>query len=94
MFTYLKVQIESSNVEIKCFECNYELSEDFILDIIKKDEVLINKYNRFKERAKIYKDDSKKFCPEPDCNSYLQKGDNKYVQCENGHKYCYICLKP
>ena len=36
MFTYLKVQIESSNVEIKCFECNYELSEDFILDIIKK----------------------------------------------------------
>ena len=28
------------------------------------------------------------------CESFLQKSEkSKYVQCENGHKYCYECLK-
>ena len=37
-----------------------------------------------------------KFCPSPDCNSYaeLKNEDEKYVKCENGHQFCFNCLKP
>ena len=82
-------------VKLKCFvkDCEYEFTEQFIISQLKEDKVLIDKYKIFKQRANIFLDKDKKFCPEPDCNSYLQKVENKYVQCENGHKYCYICLK-
>ena len=97
MFYYIKTEIESPTVfKLKCFErgCNTELDEDFVEFQIKNDKDLIKKFDAFKVRAKIYLSNDKKFCPEPDCNSYLQEGKDKYVQCENGHKYCYICLKP
>ena len=96
LFQYLKTEIESAKVaKLQCFvrDCDYLLTEDFILSKLKDDQKLIDKYKIFKQRANIFLDKDKKFCPEPDCNSYLQKGANKYVQCENGHKYCYVCLK-
>ena len=65
-----------------------------ILSQIKNDSFLTDKYKIFKQRAEIFLSKDKKFCPEPDCNSYLQESANKYVQCESGHKYCYVCLKP
>ena len=97
MFYYIKTEIESPTVfKLKCFErgCNTELDEDFVEFQIKNDKDLIKKFDAFKVRAKIYLSNDKKFCPEPDCNSYLQEGKNPYVQCKNGHKYCYNCLKP
>ena len=41
------------------------------------------------------KSSNKKFCPYPGCNSFIERneGDSKYVQCEKGHKSCYVCLK-
>ena len=96
LFQYLKTEIESAKVaKLQCFvrDCDYLLTEDFILSKLKDDQKLIDKYKIFKQRANIFLDKDKKFCPEPDCNSYLQKGANKYVQCENRHKYCYVCLK-
>ena len=38
--------------------------------------------------------EDKKFCPEQNCNSYLEwrKGQNINVECKNGHKYCFKCL--
>ena len=55
---------------------------------------LIEKYNKFKKRAEIINDKNKKQCPHPNCESFLQKSEeSKYVKCENGHKYCYECLK-
>ena len=96
LFNYLKTEIQSAKVaKLQCFvrDCDYVLTEGFILGKLKGDKSLIEKYKVFKQRANIFLDKDKKFCPEPDCNSYLQKGKDKYVQCENGHKYCYVCLK-
>ena len=89
LFNYLKTEIQSAKVaKLKCFvrDCDYVLTEGFILEKLKDDKALIDKYKVFKQRANIFLDKDKKFCPEPDCNSYLQKGKDKYVQCENGHK--------
>ena len=93
---YLKTKIEEATVaKITCVEvgCKEELSEDFILLHINGNSELIRKYNKFLDRARIIQDPSKKFCPEPDCDSYLEKGKDKYVTCKNGHQYCYVCLK-
>ena len=75
--------------------CKDIISEEFILKHISENENLIEKYNKFKKRAEIINDKNKKLCPEPDCDSFLQNSKvSKYVQCENGHQYCYDCLKP
>ena len=97
-FNYLKTSITEAKVEkIKCMEhgCNEIVSEDFIIKHIDENDDLIAKYKKFKKRAEIIKDKNKKICPNPDCESFLQKSStSKYVECENGHKYCFDCLKP
>ena len=76
-------------------ECNKIVTDDFIYKHISEDKNLIEKYNKFKKRVEIIKDKNKKLCPNPDCDSYLQKSSiSKYVECENGHKYCFDCLCP
>ena len=95
-YEYIKTKITEAKVgKITCvaLNCKTEISEDFIMNIINNDSKLISKYERFKKRALIINNPKQKFCPEPDCDSYLEKGKNKYVQCKNGHKYCYNCLK-
>ena len=97
LFHYIRSKIEDAKVStIKCFyrKCDCIIKENLILKVIEGNTKLINKYTIFKQRAIIFFSKDKKFCPEPDCTSYLQEDPtNKYVQCENGHKYCYICLK-
>ena len=96
-YNYLKTSILEAKVDkIKCMnhECKEIITEEFILKHISDNENLIQKYKKFKKRSEIIKDKNKKLCPNPDCDSYLQKSKSKYVQCENGHKYCYECLKP
>ena len=97
-FNYLKTSILDAKVdEIKCMNhgCKEYISNEFILKQISEDNNLIEKYLKFKRRSEIIKDENKKLCPNPDCDSYLQKSENsKYVKCENGHIYCYECLKP
>ena len=97
-FNYLKTAITEAKVEqIKCMdhECKEILSEEFILNHISENQNLIEKYNKFKKRAEIIKDKNKKICPKPDCDSFLKKSNkSKYVECENGHKYCFDCLNP
>ena len=96
-FNYLKTSIIEAKVEnIKCMdhECNEIISEEFILKHLTGNNDLIDKYNKFKKRAEIINDKNKKQCPHPNCESFLQKSEeSKYVKCENGHKYCYECLK-
>ena len=95
---YLKSKISEAKVEhIKCaeYKCIQILPEEFILKHIKGDNVLLNKYEKFKLRAEIIKDPNKRQCPKPNCDKYLQKSKkNKYVKCENGHKFCFECLRP
>ena len=97
-FNYLKTLITEAKVDqIKCMnhECNRTMTDEFIFKHISEDKSLIEKYNKFKKRVEIIKDKNKKLCPNPDCDSFLQKSDiSKYVQCENGHKYCFDCLNP
>ena len=96
-FNYLRKTITEANVEsIKCMEhgCNQIISEHFILKHISENRELAEKYQKFKKRAEILQDKNKKLCPNPDCDSFLQKSKSKYVQCENGHEYCFDCLKP
>ena len=94
---YFKSSISEGNAEdIKCmnFECNSIISEEFILNKIKGDQTLIDKYRKFKLLAEIINDENKNPCPYPDCESYLEKSkDTKYVKCKNGHEYCFECLK-
>jgi hypothetical protein len=94
---YFKTAISEAKVEeIKCidFSCKDIISEEFILNHINNDQILKDKYKRFKTRADIIKDKNKKQCPHPDCESYLEKSISKYVKCKNGHEYCFECLKP
>lgn len=98
-FEYLSTNIYDAKVsELKCFtyRCSTILTEEFIMSIIKGDEKLVKKYKNFKQKSEILKCPTKKFCPEPDCQSFIEmkEGEDKYVQCELGHKYCYVCLKP
>ena len=96
-FNYLKSLILEAKVEnIKCMDhgCSEIISEDFIFKHLSSNKDLIDKYNKFKKRAEIIKDKNKKLCPAPDCDSFLQKSKKtKYVKCENGHEYCFDCLK-
>ena len=96
---YLKEKILTSKVEkIMCMQhkCETILSEEFVLKMIKNDDFLIDKYKKFKKRIEVINNPKMKFCPSPDCNSYaeLKNEDEKYVKCENGHQFCFNCLKP
>ena len=97
-FNYLKTFIIEAKIdEIKCMDhlCNEIISEKFILKHISFDNDLFNKYQKFKTKTEILKDKNKKICPNPDCESFLEKSElSKYVECEKGHKYCFECLKP
>ena len=97
-FNYLKTSILEAKVEnIKCMdhECQEHVSEEFIILHISVNDNLVEKYIKFKKRAEIIKDQNKKICPFPNCDSYLEKSIiSKYVQCENGHEFCFECLKP
>ena len=97
-FNYLKTSIIEAKVDnIRCMdhECDEIISDEFILKHISKNNDLVEKFNKFKKRVEIIKDKNKKICPNPDCESFLQKSElTKYVECENGHKYCFQCLKP
>ena len=89
--------LEAKVDQIKCinFACKEIIPEKFILEHIKEDQTLIDKYKKFKSRIEIIKDDNKNPCPHPDCESYLEKSKKtKYVKCKNGHEYCFDCLKP
>ena len=96
-FNYLKTLILEAKVEnIRCMdhECKEIMTEEFILNHIKGHQELILKYEKFKKRAEIIKDKNKKLCPHPDCDSFLQRSKSRYVKCENGHTYCFECLRP
>ena len=95
---YFQDKIKSNKVgKITCMQhkCPYEFEEEFILSHLQGDQVLKNKYKKFKLKSDLYDDPNVKFCPIKDCESYARKeGNNKYVTCLEGHKFCFICSKP
>ena len=95
-YDYLKEKIINNKVEnIKCLEqgCNTLLFDDFIQDHLKNDIPLLEKYVKFKKRRQLMLDPNIQLCPYPNCESYASKeGYNNYVQCLEGHKFCFNCL--
>ena len=95
---YFQDKIKSNKVgKITCMQhkCTYEFDEDFIISHLNRDQVLINKYKKFKLKSELLNDPNVKFCPINDCESYARKeGSNKYVKCLEGHAFCFVCSKP
>ena len=96
-FSYLRSKIEEGYVnKIKCmnYQCKEILSDQFIRKVINSDKKLVEKYEKFLIKNEILNSKNKKFCPVKGCDSYGEKiGNNKYVTCQKGHKFCYNCLK-
>ena len=95
---YFQDKIDNNKVDkITCMQhkCSVELEDDFIISHLNGNHTLIEKYKKFKLRSNLYNDPNVKFCPIKDCESYAKKeGDNKYVTCLKGHKFCFNCSKP
>lgn len=97
-YEYLNEKIGNSKVsKLTCMQhgCKELLSEDFILHNIQESPDLIKKYNRFKKKLEVLEDPNKKFCPQPNCDGIAERIDekDKYVTCDQGHKFCFVCLK-
>ena len=95
---YLQEKITNNKVgKISCmqFKCPHQFDDEFIISHLNQDQILINKYKKFKLRNELYSNENIKFCPIKECESYAKKeGDNNYVTCLEGHKFCFKCSKP
>jgi len=97
-YNFLSLKIQENKISsIKClnYECQEKLKDKFIIKIIESNKILIEKYKKFNLELEIINNPNKKFCPFPNCNSYLEKKNlsNNDVKCLNGHKFCFKCLK-
>ena len=97
-FDSLSVKIKENKLpSIKCldYNCQEKLPDKFILNILKSDINLINRYKRYKLELEIINDPNKKLCTYPNCDSFLELIDirNKDVTCKNNHTFCFECLK-
>ena len=94
-FEYLKEKINNAKVyKLSCMEhkCNQILEEDFIRKIIDTDKDLLKKYEKFLSNKKLMDSNKNiKFCPIPDCDGYAEKHWSKYVKCNFGHEFCFVC---
>ena len=96
-FNFLSIKIKENKItSIKCldYECQEKPDDNFIFNLLNNDEALIEKYKKFKVELDILNDANKKFCPFPNCDSYLELKNekNKYVKCLNNHEFCFLCL--
>ena len=97
-FDFLFIKIKENKISfIKClnYECQNKLSDDFIIKLLGSNKELIEKYKKYKFELEIMNNPNKKFCLNPDCNSYLELKNekDKNVKCLNGHIFCFNCLK-
>jgi len=97
-YDFLSIKIKENKLAfIKCmdYECSEKPDDDFIINLLNSNEELIDKYKRFKLELEIINDPNRKFCPFPNCNSFLELKDknNKEVKCSNNHIFCFLCLK-
>ncbi len=74
-------------------DCSQELDDKFI-EVHLNNRELFEKYLKFKKRNEIYKNPNLVACPFENCESYAKKNEkNKFVICQNGHKFCSECKK-
>jgi len=97
-YDFLSIKIKENKLAfIKCmdYECSEKPDDDFIINLLNSNQELIDKYKRFKLELEIINDPNRKFCPFPNCNSFLELKDknNKKAKCSNNHIFCFLCLK-
>ncbi len=97
-YDFLSTKIEENKfANIKCldYECKEKLSDVFIINLLNNKNDLIEKYKKYKFELEIMKNPNKKFCPFPNCDSYLEQKDinEKNVTCLNNHTFCFLCLQ-
>ena len=97
-YDFLSIKIKENKLNfIKCmdYECREKPDDDFIINLLNSNQELIDKYKKFKLELEIINDPNRKFCPFPNCNSFLELKDknNKEVKCSNNHIFCFLCLK-
>ena len=97
-YNFLSIKINGNKLtQIKCleYECQEKLPIEFIMNIIKDNKELIEKYKNYKSKLDILDDPNKKFCPYPGCDSYGERKEEneKEVKCKNGHLFCFICCQ-
>jgi hypothetical protein len=76
-------------------DCREELTDGIIKKLLlPNNEALFEKYIKFKRDKMVLGNRNMKFCPEINCGGYLEYLEHldKFVQCNNGHKYCFECL--
>jgi hypothetical protein len=73
--------------------CGHQLTDSDV-EFILSDEIMFNKYLKFKTTKIILNNKSMKFCPTVNCDSFINKADNRFVECQNGHQVCFDCLNP
>src|SRR5438132_1403878 len=89
---YIKVKIEDNETEIICpnEDCGISILYDTIIDIIKNDEDLLEKYmKKFEDHEKI----NAHMCPS--CNKICKRKTTDYhLQCsECDTRFCHVCRK-
>ena len=96
-YNFLSIKIKENKISsITCLEydCQEKPDDGFIINLLNNDTPLILKYKKLKFELEILNDPNKKFCPFPNCDSYLEleNPEIKYVKCLNNHHFCFYCL--
>ncbi|OMJ76322.1 hypothetical protein SteCoe_24348 [Stentor coeruleus] len=84
---YLEVLISESRIlKILCpgKTCNAYFTDTLIQSFISP--IYFLKYEKFLQRQRLLKDPFTKFCPQPDCEGYIQGSET------DNHKFCNICF--
>lgn len=74
--------------------CDAVMSEDQIKAVLNNDGQLIAKYNKFSRNKRVLSNKDMKFCPIINCEGFASFSGSKFVECINGHVFCFNCLRP
>ena len=101
---FLKEEIFNARVAlISCpnrDKCSFIFTRDIIEKILGNNEEILNKYDKFVEREKNFKNKNSKTCPIADCEGFanidgldLEKIENVKLKCNKGHWFCVRCME-
>ena len=97
IYGYLKSKIEHydpKSIQCPSEGCSWPLEEAFIEEMLKEDQILLEKYKKFKDQLEILDHPERKWCIRPDCPHYveidLEQKTNKVV-CKCGQIMCFVC---
>ncbi len=72
--------------------CKIKIADEIVKEFVTNE--LFSKYKKFQINKMILNNKNMKFCPIINCDGYGSKGEDKFVECNKGHKFCFYCLNP